>query len=75
MAAVKPPIPPAEVAAAVARAEGVLKAVRPLLKANSVTWGRVYDLLRMATDELDEPCRAIIDWQIERRLREAETEE
>lgn len=75
MLAVKPPIPPAEVAAAVARAEGVLKAVRPLLKAKKITWGRVYDLLRMATDELDEPCRLILDWKIERYHREAETEE
>lgn len=75
MSAVKPPIPPAEVAAAVARAEGVLKAVRPLLKAKNITWDRVYDLLRMATDELDEPCRLILDWKIERYHREAETEE
>lgn len=75
MSAVKPPIAPAEVAAAVARAEGVLKAVRPLLKAKNITWGRVYDLLRMATDELDEPCRLILDWKIERYHREAETEE
>lgn len=66
----KQPLPPAEIVASVARAEGVLKAVRPLLKAKQVNWSRVYDLLRMATDEIDEPCRIIIDWQIDRQ-REA----
>jgi len=73
-ASTKQPLPAADVVAAMERAEGVLKAVRPLLKAKQITWGRVYDLLNMAVDELREPSSAIIDWQIERHHREAEAE-
>lgn len=67
-------MPATDVAAAMERAEGVLKAVRPLLKAKVVNWNRVFDLLNMARDELSEPCSAIIDWQIERHRSEAESE-
>lgn len=59
-------MPPSEVVAALTRAEALLKAMRPLLKARRIDWHRVNHVLTMAREELNEPAATILDWELDR---------
>lgn len=68
-------MPPAEVDAALTRVEGLMKAIRPMLKAKRIDWHRVDQLLRMARDQFDEPCSTILDWDIAQMREERDRAE
>lgn len=71
----KPPLLPAEVVAAMERAEALLKAARPLLKAKRIDWHKVRQVLYMAEREISEPCSTILDWDMEQmRIARGTTE-
>lgn len=69
------PVPPAEVIAAIERAEALLKAVRPLLKAKKIDWHKVWQVLRMADGEISESASAIVDWDIDQMRAARERDE
>lgn len=71
----KQPLPPAEVVAAIERAEALLKAARPLLKAKRIDWHKVWQVLRMADGEISEPAHAITDWDIDQMRAARERDE
>lgn len=75
MTAPRYPVPPADVIAAIERAEALLKAVRPLLKAKKVDWHKVWQVLRMADGEISEPASAIVDWDIKQMRGARERDE